>query len=405
MAYKRVSPLPIVEGGTNATSMATTDGVSYFDGTRVVTTAVGTAGQVLTSNGAGVAPTFQNQTGTAAVTSIAGNSGGARTGALTVTGGTSGIKFGGVGTTQTMSASFFNLPNTTSNTNGVIRYNSQVLLHNFGTNNIWIGKGAGNFTTTGTSLTAFGSSSFNSVLGNSVNCVCMGANSRIVSGFSRTTTLTSAASGASADDSIYINTGSGPAAGSVCFGSTGQTNQHCVGMGFGWGLSMLNTSSYVIAFGSNISGGGASFSNTIKIGQSGSGNDQQNQCFIGGINGIVVTGTAVLVSATDQLGVAASSQRFKTDIQDMGSTNVLDLRPVTFLWKKDSTPGLADASDDKQFGLIAEEVNQFVPQLVAKDKENKPFSVHYRDLSVLILNEIKKLKQTIYEIKLKKGVL
>lgn len=51
--------LPIANGGTNASSMATTDGVVYFDGTRLVTTAVGTAGQVLTSNGAGMAPTFQ----------------------------------------------------------------------------------------------------------------------------------------------------------------------------------------------------------------------------------------------------------------------------------------------------------------------------------------------------------
>ena len=51
--------LAIANGGTNATSMATTDGVVYYDGTRLVTTAVGTATQVLTSNGAGMAPTFQ----------------------------------------------------------------------------------------------------------------------------------------------------------------------------------------------------------------------------------------------------------------------------------------------------------------------------------------------------------
>jgi transcription elongation factor len=59
MAYKRISPVPIIEGGTNAVTMATTDGVVFFDGTRLVTTAVGSATQVLTSNGAGVAPTFQ----------------------------------------------------------------------------------------------------------------------------------------------------------------------------------------------------------------------------------------------------------------------------------------------------------------------------------------------------------
>jgi len=55
--------LAIANGGTNATSMANTYGVNYYDGTRIVTTAVGSAGQILTSNGAGVAPTFQPASG------------------------------------------------------------------------------------------------------------------------------------------------------------------------------------------------------------------------------------------------------------------------------------------------------------------------------------------------------
>lgn len=52
-------PIEIAKGGTNATSMGTTDGVIYYDGTKLVTTAAGTAGQLFTSNGAGVAPTYQ----------------------------------------------------------------------------------------------------------------------------------------------------------------------------------------------------------------------------------------------------------------------------------------------------------------------------------------------------------
>lgn len=64
MAYKEQSPLPIVEGGTNAKVMTTTDGVVYFDGTRLVTTGAGTSNQVLTSNGSASAPTFQSRTGT-----------------------------------------------------------------------------------------------------------------------------------------------------------------------------------------------------------------------------------------------------------------------------------------------------------------------------------------------------
>jgi len=53
-------PVTIAHGGTNATSMTNTYGVNYFDGTRLVTTGVGTMDQVLTSNGAGVAPTFKS---------------------------------------------------------------------------------------------------------------------------------------------------------------------------------------------------------------------------------------------------------------------------------------------------------------------------------------------------------
>ena len=53
------NPVAISQGGTNASSMVNTDGVVYYDGTRLVTTTVGTATQILTSNGSGVAPTFQ----------------------------------------------------------------------------------------------------------------------------------------------------------------------------------------------------------------------------------------------------------------------------------------------------------------------------------------------------------
>jgi len=70
MAYKQKSPLPIKEGGSNAVSMANTYGVNYFDGSALLTTAVGTATHVLTSNGAGVAPTFQAAGGGELSTSV-----------------------------------------------------------------------------------------------------------------------------------------------------------------------------------------------------------------------------------------------------------------------------------------------------------------------------------------------
>ncbi len=93
--------LAIANGGTNATSMATTDGTVYYDGTRLVTTATGTAGQFLRSGGAGVAPAYA--TLPASSITITGDSGGALAGAaFTFTGGTTGLSFSGAGTTETL---------------------------------------------------------------------------------------------------------------------------------------------------------------------------------------------------------------------------------------------------------------------------------------------------------------
>ena len=101
LSYALTAPVSIANGGTNATTMANTNGVEIFDGTRLVTTAAGTTGQVLTGN-TGAAPTFQTPAATSI--SITGNTGGALTGnAFTFTGGTTGLSFGGAGTTETLS--------------------------------------------------------------------------------------------------------------------------------------------------------------------------------------------------------------------------------------------------------------------------------------------------------------
>ena len=44
---------------SSGANLTVTDGVCYYDGSLIQTTAVGSAGQILTSNGAAVAPTFQ----------------------------------------------------------------------------------------------------------------------------------------------------------------------------------------------------------------------------------------------------------------------------------------------------------------------------------------------------------
>ena len=66
------------------------------------------------------------------------------------------------------------------------------------------------------------------------------------------------------------------------------------------------------------------------------------------------------------------------------SADILNLRPVTFAYNSDIT-------ETKQYGLIAEEVEQIFPALVVKDAEGIPYTVQYHVLPVLLLNEVQKL--------------
>ena len=77
-------------------------------------------------------------------------------------------------------------------------------------------------------------------------------------------------------------------------------------------------------------------------------------------------------AATGQPGTLTSSQRFKTDIRDMGDSGaeILALRPVTFRYRQDVDPaGLI------QFGLVAEEVEKVSPELVAYAANHQVYSV------------------------------
>jgi hypothetical protein len=115
--------------------------------------------------------------------------------------------------------------------------------------------------------------------------------------------------------------------------------------------------------------------------------DLQNAAYVAGIWGNALSsGASVVINAEGQLGVQPSSQRFKEDIRDMGdaSRNLLQLRPVTFRYKK----AAADGSKQLEFGLIAEEVAEVYPELVIKGKDGQPEAVEYGQLPAMLLNEL-----------------
>ena len=135
--------------------------------------------------------------------------------------------------------------------------------------------------------------------------------------------------------------------------------------------------------------GVAAESNTIRIGTSGT----HTATFIAGINGTTVSGTGVLVTGSGQLGVLASSARFKEAVEDMGeaSDRLMALRPVRFRYTRDA----GGDGQTEEYGLIAEEVAEVAPELVIADAEGRPFSVKYHELPSLLLNEVKKQRRTI----------
>ncbi len=151
--------------------------------------------------------------------------------------------------------------------------------------------------------------------------------------------------------------------------------------------SNLTTGSYNIDIG-NI--GVAGEGNTIRIGTA------QTQTFIVGIRG-VTTGLAnavgVVIDGNGQLGTVSSSRRFKDDIADMAgaSSGLIRLRPVTFHYKSDQNP----AGRTLQYGLIAEEVAEVYPGLVARSKDGQAETVLYQFLPPMLLNEYQKQQRTI----------
>jgi hypothetical protein len=112
-----------------------------------------------------------------------------------------------------------------------------------------------------------------------------------------------------------------------------------------------------------------------------------------------VGGTAVFVNADHQLGTATSSRRFKEQIKPMeqASEALFSLKPVIFRYKKEIDP-----AGTTQFGLVAEDVEKINPDLIVRDKKDKPDSVRYDQVNAMLLNEflkehrkVEKLEETV----------
>src|SRR6266545_2179638 len=243
-----------------------------------------------------------------------------------------------------------------------------------GSFNTFLGLNAGNFTMTGDNNTGFGRDALSS---NTTGFGNTATGTQTL--FSNTTGVGNTATGVTALESNTTG-GSNTAIGVEALQST--TGSGNIGVGITAGVN-LTTGSNNICIGNS---GVAGESGTIRIGTA------QTATFVAGVNGVTTggTGTPVLIDASGQLGTISSSARFKDEIRDMGEATeaLLKLRPVRFRYK-------AQPEGRTQFGLIAEEVEKVMPELVVCSSSGEVETVLYHEMPAMLLNELQKQQREV----------
>jgi trimeric autotransporter adhesin len=127
---------------------------------------------------------------------------------------------------------------------------------------------------------------------------------------------------------------------------------------------------------------------------------ESNHTYIRNINNTSVSGggtdTVTIDLTTGLLGHLSSSRRYKENINpmDQASETLYRLKPATYRYKKE-----IDKTQRLAFGLIAEEVAEVNPDLVAHNAQGQPESVHYEMVNAMLLNEFLKEHATVQELK------
>ena len=172
----------------------------------------------------------------------------------------------------------------------------------------------------------------------------------------RATTLSAAATASFADISTLSRAGSGSFSGS--FQGSGA---NLTGVG-----GFPHTGSAAISGTLNITGSGV---NAVEV--SGS---------------LVVTGSAFVTSLTE-----TSALRYKKSIKDINrqADDIYQLRPVHFTWRN---------NNKKDFGLIAEEVQEIYPELVTNGEDGSALGISYTKLTALLLKTIQGLNERIEKL-------
>ena len=95
-----------------------------------------------------------------------------------------------------------------------------------------------------------------------------------------------------------------------------------------------------------------------------------------------------VLNCTAQIDVSISSRRYKEDIRDLSdeiAEALLQLRPVTFRYRQTATDG---TDQPLLYGLIAEEVAELLPQVVARNAGGRVEGIDYQQFPALLLSAL-----------------
>jgi len=264
------------------------------------------------------------------------------------------------------------------------------LLLNAGTNNTGVGVDALGLNTTGGSNAAVGAfalysnttGSDNTATGNGALAVNTTGSSNTAIG-SRALTFLSAADENTAVgfNALQVNTAG---SGNTAVGALALIN---------------NTGNANVALGVNAGFDASTGSGNVYIGGDVDGvSGESNHTYIRNIKDTSVSGggtDSVTVDLTSGLlGHLSSSRRYKEEIKPMNNASeaIFALKPVTYRYKRE-----IDHTQSAAFGLIAEDVADVNPNLVARNAQGEAESIHYEMVNAMLLNEFLKEHRTVQE--------
>ncbi len=313
---------------------------------------------------------------------------------------------------------YFEIPTTTS-TAGIIKQNGSRIIHTYGSDNLFLGKDAGNFTLTGNKNVAVGREALNantSGANNTANGVKALYSNKTGSWNTAngTEVLYSDTSGsrntANGYKVLYYNTsgGNNTATGyKALFNNTTGNNNTAIGYSAGMGTATHSKSGNV--FLGYFAGYNEYGDNKLYIENSNSdspliwGDFTSNRIVINGNSGDNIN-DRTFFSNGDAGGTAAwyndSDVRLKKNIRTIPSSldKVLHLRGVNYEWKETE-----HHAEGLQMGFIAQEVEEVIPEVV--DNSGDHYSMQYAPITALLVEAVKEQQEMIDELQLQNQAL